>query len=332
MALKVYYDEDVDISLIQKEVVAIIGYGNQGRSQALNLRDSHVEVVIGNTKDSYYDRAIKDGFKVLSISDATSQGDIVCMMIPDEIQKDIYKKEIEKYIKKDKMLMFISGYSLRYGFISPPNNVDVVDLFPTTYGEHVRERYIKKQPAGGFMAIVQDATGKAKQRALSFAKASGFTGAGVIEMTLNQEIEINLMLEQIYYPALMRIIILAFETMVEAGYPPEIVLHELYMSKDASKVFESFSDVGLFKCMRMWSTTAQYGTLTRGPRIIKDEIKAVMKKHLKEIQTGAFAKEWEKEMLNGYPLFSELRKGSLKHPVNKVEDKIRKIIRAGWHK
>lgn len=327
MGIKVYYEEDADIGLIQKEIVVIIGYGNQGRAQALNLRDNGVTVIVGNIKDSYHEQAVKDGFDVYSISDACEKGDMLCIMLPDEIQKDIYNNEIKRHVKKGKMLIFISGYSLRFGFIVPPEGVDVVDIFPTTYGEHVRERFLKKQKAGGFMAIAQDATGKAKQRALSFAKASAFTEAGVFEMTVAQEIEINLMLEQIYYPALMRIIVMAFEVIVEAGYPPEIVLHELYMGKDASAVFASFSDVGLFKCMKMWSTTSQYGTLTRGPRLIKDGIKEIMKKHLKEIQTGVFAKEWDVEMQRGYPLFNKLREESLKHSVNEIEEKLREIIR-----
>ncbi|UCB47197.1 MAG: ketol-acid reductoisomerase, partial [Spirochaetota bacterium] len=237
MSVKVYYDEDADISFVKKEVVSIIGYGNQGRSQALNLRDSGINVVVGNIKDAYYEQAVEDGFEVHSLSEAARQGSMICIMLPDEIQKDIYVKEIEKHVTKGKMLVFISAYTIRFGFIVPPKDVDVVDLFPTTYGEHVRERYLKKQKAGGFMAIGQDATGKAKQRALSLAKASGFTGAGIFEMTFAQEIEINLMLEQILYPAWMRIIVLAFETMVEAGYPPEIVLHELYMGKDPAAVF-----------------------------------------------------------------------------------------------
>jgi len=331
MSVKVYYDEDADLSFLIKEVVAIIGYGNQGRAQALNLRDSGVNVVVGNMKDSYFDQAVKDGFTVHSISEAAKFGSMICLMLPDEIQKDVYEKEIKQHVTKGKMLIFISGYSIRFGFIIPPKDIDVVDVFPTTYGEHVRERYLKKQKAGGFMAIGQDATGKAKQRALSFAKASGFTGGGVFEMIFAQEIEINLMLEQILYPAWMRIIVLAFELMVEAGYPPEVVLHELYMGKDPAAVFTSFSDVGLFKCMKMWSTTAQYGTLTRGPRIIKDKIKKIMKEHLREIQTGAFAREWDEEMAKGYPLFKKLQEESLKHPINKVEEKLRKLIRTEGH-
>jgi ketol-acid reductoisomerase len=327
VSINVYYDEDADLSYVKKEVVAIIGYGNQGRSQALNLRDSGINVAVGNIKDAYYDQAVKDGFKVHSLSEAAEKGSIICIMLPDEIQKDVYEKEIEKHVTKGKMLLFISAYSIRYNFIIPPKDVDVVDLFPTTYGEHVRERYLKKQKASGFMAIGQDATGKAKQKALSLAKASGFASGGVLEMTFAQEIEINLMLEQILYPAWIRIIVLAFETMVEAGYPPEIVLHELYMGKDPAAVFESFSDVGLFRCMKMWSTTAQYGTLTRGPRIIKDEIRDIMKEHLREIQSGEFAREWDEEEVKGYPVFKKLQEESLKHPINDVEERVRKLVK-----
>jgi ketol-acid reductoisomerase len=331
MSLKVYYDENADLSFVKKEVVAILGYGNQGRSQALNLRDSGVNIVIGNIKDPYYDQAIEDGFKVHSISEAARQGSIICIMLPDEIQKYVYEKEIQQHVTKGKMLLFISAYSIHYSFIVPPKDADVVDLFPTTSGEHVRERFLKKQAARGFMAIGQDATGKAKQRALSLAKASGFLSGGVFEMTFAHEIEINLMLEQILYPALMRIIVLAFETMVEAGYPPEIVLHELYMGKDIAQVFTSCSDIGFFKAMKLWSTTAQYGIMTRGPMIIKDEIRDIMKAHLGEIQSGAFAREWDLEMSNGYQVFNKLWEENLKHPINDVEDRIRKLIRSESH-
>jgi ketol-acid reductoisomerase len=325
--IKVYYDEDADLSHVKKEVVAILGYGNQGRSQALNLRDSGVHVIVGNVEDSYRDQAVRDGFEVYSIGEASRRGTVLCMMMPDEIQRDVYEREIRKHVTKGKMLLFISAYSIRFGFITPPEDVDVVDVFPTTYGKHVRQRYLNKENVGGFMAIGQDATGKAKQRALSFAKASGFTGAGVLEMTFAQEIEINLMLEQILYPAWMRIIVLAFETMVEAGYPPEVVLHELYMGKDPAAVFTSFSDVGLFKCMKMWSTTAQYGALTRGPRIIRDDIKTIMKEHLHEIQSGSFAREWDEETARGYPLFRKLQEESFSHPINDIEERIRRLVR-----
>lgn len=328
MSMKVYYDEDADLSYVKDEVVAILGYGNQGRAQALNLRDSGVNVVVGNIKDSYYDQACKDGFEVYSIGEASMHGSILCIMIPDEIQKDVYEKEIKGQLTKGKMLLFVSAYTIRYGFIVPPKDVDVVDVFPTTYGEHVRQRYLKKEKAGGFFALEQDATGNAKERALSFAKASGFTGGGVFEMTFAQEIEINLMLEQIMYPAWMRIIVMTFELMVEAGYPPEVVLHELYMGKDPAAVFESFSDVGLFQCMKMWSTTAQYGTLTRMPRIIRDDIREVMKEHLREIQSGDFAREWDEEEAKGYPVFKKLWEECLNHPINEVEERIRKLKRS----
>jgi ketol-acid reductoisomerase len=327
MSMKVYYDEDADLSFVKEEVVAILGYGNQGRAQALNLRDSGVNVIVGNIRDSYYDQAVEDGFEVYTIAEASKRGSMLCIMIPDEIQKEVYEKEIQKHVTKGKMLLFVSGYTIRYGFIVPPEDVDVVDVFPTTYGEHVRQRYLHDEKAGGFFALGQDATGRAKQRALSFARASGFTGGGVFEMTFAQEIEINLMLEQILYPAWMRIIVMTFELMVEAGYPPEVVLHELYMGKDPAANFEAFSEVGLFKCMKLWSTTAQYGTLTRMSRIIGDDVREIMKEHLREIQSGDFAQEWDEEEKRGYPLFKKLWEECLNHPINEVEERIRKLKR-----
>jgi len=326
--VKVYYDEDADISILKNETVAIVGYGNQGRSQALNMRDSGLRVVVGNIKDSYYDQAAKDGFNVQSISDAAKQGTIICMMIPDEAQRIVYESEIQAHLAGGKMLVFISGYSIHYGFITPPKEVDIVDLFPLTFGASVRERFVNKQSMGAFMAIGQDATGKAKERSLALAKAIGFTRGGTIETTFAHEIEINLCLEHIIYPAIRRIFILAFETMVEAGYPPELVSLAMYMSNEPSEVFATFTQLGFFEALSLWSTTAQYGTMTREPRIIKDDIKNVMKEHLREIQTGVFAREWALEMSVGYPVFNKLRKQGLVHPMNDVEKRVRRLIRS----
>jgi len=325
--LKAYYEEDADISWVKDEIVAMIGYGNQGRSQSLNLRDSGVKVIVGNIRDSFYDQATEDGFKVYPISESAKQATVIYMMIPDETQKSVYETEIQQHMTKGKMLLFCSGYNFHFGFIRAPKDVDVADLFPCTYGEDLRRRFLQKQPMTGHMAIGQDATGKAKERTLGLAKALGLTRAGVCEMTFAQEIEVNLMLEQILYPAVMRIHMLTFETMVEAGYPPEIVLHELYASKDFSKVFESFADVGFFKAMKLWSTTAQYGTMSRATRIIKDDIKNTMREHLREIQTGAFAREWALEMMAGYPVFNRLRKEWLQHPMNDVEIRVKELFR-----
>jgi ketol-acid reductoisomerase len=326
--VKVYYDEDANISILKKETIAIVGYGNQGRPQALNMRDSGLRVVVGNIKDSYYDQAAKDGFNVQSISDATKQGTIICMMIPDEVQKSVYEAEIQAHLTGGKMLVFISGYSIHYGFITPPKDVDVVDLFPAAVGASVRERFVNKQSMGASMAVGQDATGKAKERTLALAKALGLTSGGIIETTFAYETEINLSLEQIVYPAIRRIFILAFETMVEAGYPPELVSLAMYVSNEPSEVFATFTELGFFEALKLWSTTAQYGTMTREPRIIKDDIKEIMREHLREIRTGVFAKEWALEMATGYPVFNKLRKEGLEHPMNEVEKRVKKMFRS----
>jgi len=328
MAVRVYYEEYADLSFIKKEVVAILGYGKQGRSWALNLRDSGIRVVVGNNKDSYYQQAVEDGFQVHSLPEAAKQGTIVCVMIPDEVQRNVYETDIRQHLSQGKMLLFLSGFAVHYGLIVPPKNVDVVDLFPAAYGELVRERFLRDEAACGYVAIGQDATGKAKQRALSLAKVLKLTRGGVIETTFAYETEVNLMLEQILYPGFMRVVILAFETMVEAGYPPEIISHQLYMCKEPGNVFYSFSNTGFFEAMKLWSTTAQYGTMTRGPRLIPDEVKQIMKKHLHEIQSGSFAREWEAEMANGYPVFEKLRQEGLNHPMNKYEKTVREMIRS----
>jgi ketol-acid reductoisomerase len=325
--VNVYYDEDADLGVLKNETVAIIGYGNQGRPHALNMRDSGVNVIVGNAQDSYYDQAVKDGFKVLSISEAAKQATIIDIIVPDEVQKEVYEKHIKQHVTKGKMLIFASGYAIRFGEIVPPKDVDVVDMFPLTIGTYVRERFVKGQPLNAYMAIGQDATGRAKQRALALCKAMGTAKGGVIETTFANEIEINLFLEQVIWPAIDRIFTLGFETMVDAGYPPELVLIELYMAKEPSEIFALIADLGFFEQMKLHSRTSQYGTLTRARRMIKDDIKGVMKEHLREIQTGAFAKEWALEQAAGYPLFNRLREEALKHPMNEVEKRVKKQLR-----
>jgi len=325
--LNVYYDEDADLSVLKNDIVAIVGYGNQGQAQALNMRDSGVNVIVGNVKDSYYDQAAKDGFKAYSIGEAAKQATIICMIIPDEVQKGVYETEIQQHLSKGKMLVFSSGYNIHFGFIAPPKDVDVIDMFPLTFGARVRERFLNRQSLGSFLAIGQDATGKAKQKALALAKAIGCTRGGTFETTFAHETEINLYLEQVVYPAIFRIMALSFDVLVDAGYPPELVSLEMYLSKEPSEFFASMAELGFFESAKVGSTTAQYGEMTRAPRIIKDDIKNIMKEHLREIQTGVFANEWALEQAAGYPVFNKLRKEGLEHPMNEVEKRVKKLIR-----
>jgi len=325
--MRVYYDEDADISILKNETVAIIGYGNQGRPHALNMRDSGVNVIVGNVKDSYYDLAVKDGFKVFPISEAVKQATIIDMILPDELQREIYETEVKQNLAKDKMLVFASGYSVHFGLVVPPKDVDVVDMYPLGIGATIREKYVNRQPLNAYMAIGQDATGKAKQRNLALCKAVGTTRGGVLETTFANEIVINLFLEQTVYPAIYRILTLAFETMTEAGYPAELFSMELYLTKELADIFVLAADLGLFRQLKFHSTTSQYGTLTRAPRIITDNMKEVMKKHLSEIQTGSFTKEWTREQETGYQNLKKLRDEWLKHPMNEVEDRVWKDLR-----
>ena len=325
--VKVYYDEDADLSVLKNETVAIIGYGNQGRPHALNMRDSGVNVIVGNAQDSYFDQAVKDGFKVYSISEAAKLATIIDIIVPDELQKEIYETHVKQYVTKGKMLVFASGYSFHFSLVVPPKDVDVVDMFPLTIGAYVRERFVKGQPNNAYMAIGQDATGKAKQKALALCKAIGAAKGGVIETTFANEIEINLFLEQTIWPAIHRLFTLGFEVMVEAGYPPELLLTEFYLAKEPSEIFALAADLGFFEQAKLHSRTSQYGTLTRARRIIKDDMKDTMREHLREIQTGLFAREWALEQASGYLVFNKLREESLKHPMNDVEKEVKKKLR-----
>jgi len=325
--VNVYYDEDADLSLLKNETVAIVGYGNQGRPHALNMRDSGVNVIVGNVEDSYYDQAVRDGFKVYSISEAAKHATIIDMIVPDEIQKKIYETEIKQHLTRGKMLVFASGYSIHFGLVVPPKDVDVVDMFPLGLGTYLRERFVKGEPINAYMAIGQDATGKAKQRALALCKAVGTTRGGVLETTFANEIEINLFLEQTVWPAIYRIFTLGFETMVEAGYPPELVSMEFYLSKEPSQIFALAADLGFVEQLTLHSRTSQYGTMTRARRIIKDDIKDIMKEHLREIRTGVFAREWALEEAAGFPVFNKLREEAQRQPMIEAEKKVKKLLR-----
>jgi len=320
---KTYHDKDADLSLIQKKKVAVIGYGSQGHAHSLNLKDSGVEVRVGLPANSKsIDKAKKAGLEVSSVSDAAAWADVIMILTPDHSQGETYRNDIAPNLKHGKTLMFAHGFNIRFGIIDPPKDVDVSMVAPKAPGHRVREVFTEGGGTPGLVAIHQNASGHALNLALSYAKAIGCTRAGVIQTTFAEETETDLFGEQaVLCGGTSALVKAGFETLVEAGYQPEIAyfecLHELKL------IVDLMYRGGLAYMRYSISDTAEYGDYTAGPRIVTDETRAEMKKLLKEIQTGVFAKKWIEENKTGRKYFNEIRAIEAKHPIEEVGARLR---------
>ena len=317
--MKVLGENDADLLHLREKTVAIIGYGNQGRAQALNLRDSGIAIVIGSLRDESAAEAENDGFEVISIAEASGKAHAVALLIPDEVQTKVYRESVAPALAGGKTLVFAHGYNIHFRRIVPPGDVDVILVAPRMIGVHVRTSFEQGRGAPAYIAVAQDASGKARETALAWAKGIGATRAGVLETTFAQETELDLFAEQATWPIIVRDLLLSYEVLVEAGFPKEMVALELYGSGEASEIFRQMARRGLFRQMRLHSQTSQYGTLSRGPRMLPDEAKARFRQALEEIRSGAFAREWTEEQERWYPAFEELRKRASEHSLNEAE-------------
>lgn len=321
-----YYDKDADLKAIAGIKVAIIGYGIQGRGQALNLRDSGVDVLVSELKGTpNYEQAVKDGFKVLGAEEAAREAGIVQILTQDHVQADVYKKSIEKNLKKGGALAFSHGFNIHFKQIVPPADVDVFMVAPKGPGALVREMYEQGKGVPCIVAVHQDASGKAREKALAYAKAIGGTRAGVIETTFKEETETDLFGEQaVLCGGTSELIKAGFDTLVEAGYQPEIAyfecLHELKLITDLIYKY------GIYGMRKRVSDTAEYGDITRGKRIVNSETRKEMKKILKEIQSGSFAEEWIKENRDGRPNYNKITEDEKKHKIETVGEELRGMM------
>ncbi len=320
---KTYHDSDADLSLIQGKKVAIIGYGSQGHAHALNLKDSGVEVHIGLREGSKSaEKARKAGLEVSSVADAAKWGDVVMILTPDELQGRIYKEEIAPQLTAGKALMFAHGFNIRYGTITPPTDVDVFLAAPKAPGHRVREVFQEGGGTPGLIAIHQDATGNAHKLALSYAKGIGCTRAGVLETTFTEETETDLFGEQaVLCGGTAELVKAGFDTLVEAGYQPEIAyfecLHELKL------IVDLMYRGGLAYMRHSISNTAEWGDYETGKRIVTPAVKEEMKKVLKDIQDGTFAKKFIAENEAGNKTFDQIRKDESEHLIEKVGAELR---------
>ena len=323
---KIYYDKDADLKILKGKKVAIVGYGIQGRGQGLNLRDSGVEVLIAQRKGGpNYDMAVKDGFKLVDAEEAAKKADIIQILTQDHLQGEIYAQSIAPYIKPGKSLLFSHGFNIHFGYIKPPKNIDVFMVAPKGPGSLVRSQFVEGGGVPCLVAIHQNATGNALKLGLAYAKAIGGTRAGVIETNFKEETETDLFGEQsVLCGGLSELIRAGYETLVEAGYQPEKAyfecLHEVKLIVDAVFVH------GISGMHRRVSDTAEYGDYSRGKRIIGREARDAMKKILKEIQSGSFAKEWIEENKKGRPNFNKMRQECDNHPVEKVGSQLRSMM------
>lgn len=324
--IKVYYDKDADLKVLKKKKIAIIGYGSQGHAHALNLKDSGMDVVVGLPKGSRSrPKAKADGMTVLTTAEAAKAGDIIMILVPDEKQGDIYKNDIEGGLKKGNAIAFGHGFNIHFNQIVPPDNVDVFMAAPKGPGHLVRRVFMDGQGVPCLFCIHQNASGKAKEIALAYTKGIGGTRAGAIETTFREETETDLFGEQVVLcGGLTELIRAGFDTLVEAGYPPELAyfecLHEVKLIVDL--IYEG----GIGNMRYSISTTAAYGDVTRGPRIVTEETRKEMKKILGEIQSGQFAKEWLLENKVNRPTFNALLKKDSDHQIEKVGEKLRKMM------
>ncbi|MFQ5340422.1 MAG: ketol-acid reductoisomerase [Anaerolineae bacterium] len=322
----VYYDKDADLSRLAGKTVAVIGYGSQGHAHALNLQDSGVDVVVGLYEgSSSWPTAEAAGLRVTTVADAAKQADVIMILIPDTTQPGVYAEAIEPGLEPGNTLMFAHGFNIRFGQIVPPDFVDVSMIAPKSPGHRLRELYQEGEGVPALLAVHQDASGEAKANALAYAAGLGCARAGVIETTFAEETETDLFGEQtILCGGISALIKAAFETLVDAGYQPEIayfeVLHEVKLIVDL--IYEG----GLTYMRYSVSDTAEHGDYTGGPKIISEETRKTMQQMLQDIQDGAYAQSWIEENKAGRPNFNRWRRQDMDHPVEQVGRQLRSMM------
>ena len=323
---RMYYDQDANLDLLAGKTVAIIGYGSQGHAHALNLKESGVNVVVGLYAGSKSaKKAEESGLKVLSVAEASKVADWIMILLPDEVQKTIYKEEIEPNLSEGNVLLFAHGFNINFGQILPPAFVDVVMVAPKGPGHLVRRTYEQGEGVPALFAIYQDASGQARDRAMAYAKGIGGTRAGILETTFREETETDLFGEQVVLcGGLTALIKAGFDTLVEAGYQPELAYFECL--HEVKLIVDLIVEGGLAKMRDSISNTAEYGDLTRGPRIVTEETREEMRQILREIQTGQFAREFVLENQAGKPGFIAMRRRESEELIEEVGKDLRAMF------
>jgi ketol-acid reductoisomerase len=329
---KIFFDEDGQLELFEGKVLAVLGYGNQGRSQALNLRDGGFNVIVGNREDEYAAQALADGFEVLTLTEAAKQGDVLQILVADEVQPDVYANQITPGIQSGNTLVFSSGFNIYYGFIKPQKDVDVIMVAPEMIGLGVRENFLDESGFPCLIGVEQDATGQALAIAVALAKAIGSTKMGAVMSSFEEETFIDLMYEHsgiLYH--IRRII----SVLIEAGVSPEAAIIGFYASGEEARLAQAYANIGLWHQLPLHSRTSQYGqeiTSKLSPEEEESDLDG-MRKTLENIRNGTFAKDWMLEQQAGFPTWRRARRENLNHPVIRAErDLFRRLGRLSEYK
>ncbi|HZX20240.1 MAG TPA: ketol-acid reductoisomerase [archaeon] len=324
--MKLYKEKDVKLQILKNTKIAVLGYGNQGEAQALCFRDSGLDVIIGLKKGSKsWKKVEKAGFKVFETSEACAKADLIHILIPDEIQPEVFEKEIRKNLRAGKTISFSTGFGIHFGYIKPPKNVDVILFVPFSPGSEVRNFFLEKKGVPAMIGVHQNYSGKAKQKALALAKACGCLRAGVLEGSFKEEAVQNLFGEQVALcGGQTELIKKTFETITEKGYSPEIAYLEVV--RQMNLLSRLIREGGIEFMWKKVSNTAEYGGRTRGSRVIDAHVKGNMKKILHEIESGKFAREWMNEKKSKFKKFEKLRKKQRKHKIEQTREKLQKSI------
>ncbi len=325
----IYHDNDAHIEVLNNRRIGVIGYGNQGRAQALNMRDSGLDVLVGNIEDDYAIQAKSDGFDVMSISQVAREADVLLILIPDEVQPAVFEQDITPHLNAQDVLCFASGYNIFFRQIPLPDTIDVIMVAPRMIGQAVRQLYEKQEGYPCLIGVDRDASGNAHATALAIAKAIGATRLGAFESSFEEEATIDLFAEQMLWPAINRLCMLYFEKLVDRGCDPDIVATELHLSGEFLEIARAMITEGFFKQLKLHSHTSQYGQLSRGDRMIPDSVVNEADAVLDEIKSGEFAKEWKAEQENGLPTLKALWENVQAHPLSEAEarlDDLRRIV------
>jgi ketol-acid reductoisomerase len=325
--MKIYTDGDASLEPLAAKTVAILGYGNQGRAQALNLRDSGVKVVVGNRQDGYFEQAQADGFDPVSILEAANVADFLFILTTDESQPLIWNEHIAPGLAAGKTLVWSSGYNVAYGLIKPPAEVDIILVAPRMTGNMVRLLFEHNKGAMAQVAVHQDASGEAWAGMMAVAKGIGATRGGVFESSFREEAELDLFAEQVVWAGLVAWFEECFKLGLEHGFSPELMVLELYASGEASEILGLMARNGFYKQMAHHSTTSQYGTLSRARHILNDETRARMRESLvKDIKGGNFVEEWSREQASGSAMLAKLKEAALNSSISQAEEKVIPLV------
>lgn len=323
--VKIYFDADADLEHLRDKMTCIVGFGNQGRSQALNLRDSDVNVIVGSRSDSSYEQAEKDGFDVSGVSEAASRANIIFLLVPDEVMPAVYAESIAPVLQPDNMLVFASGYNITFGLIEPPPDIDVVLIAPRMIGSGVRESFLSGEGFPSLIAVEQDATQLALEYTLALSKGIGSTRMGAIASSFLEETTVDLFAEQV---GTLYAIRRYCEVLVEAGCSPEAAMLEFYASGESIATARAYRDIGLWDQLPLHSRTSQYGqeVTSRLSRQEEEEERRRLRTIIDRIQDGTFAKEWMLEQQSGFPVFNRIRDRNMKHPIRLAERELYAVL------